>query len=117
METKGQLVEAVKNWIQLDNELREIAKLAKEKREEKKQVSIDLMNMMKNNEIECLDINDGQLCYKKRKCKKPLNKDTLLMILHKYFNNESKGMDAAQFILDNREIVDKETISRKINKS
>ena len=63
METKGQLVEAVKNWIQLDNELREIAKLAKEKREEKKQVSIDLMNMMKNNEIECLDINDGQFLH------------------------------------------------------
>jgi len=117
METKDQLVEAVKKWIDLDNELREIAKLAKEKREKKKQISSDLMNVMKSNEIDCLDIKDGQLRYKKSKSKKPLNKENLLKILQKYYNNnEHQSSNMAQFILDNREEVDREVLSRKISK-
>ena len=63
METKEQLVEAVKKWINLDNELRDLAKLAKEKREKKKNLSVELMDVMKDNEIECLDIKDGVINY------------------------------------------------------
>lgn len=117
METKDQLVDAVKKWILLDNDLRELAKAAKEKREIKKTLSLELMNVMKLNEIEVLDIKDGQLCYKKSKSKKPLNKDTLLEILQKYFNNDNnRSSDVVQFILENRESVDKESLTRKINK-
>ena len=118
METKDQLVDAVKNWINLDNELREISKIAKEKRDQKKSISVELMDVMKSNEIECLDINDGQLCYKKSKTKKPLNKDNLLKILQKYFKaDDSRSTDITQFILNNREESDKESITRKINKN
>lgn len=120
METKEQLVTAVKNWIQLDNELRDLSKIAKEKRERKKSLSLELMDVMKTNEIEVLDIKDGQLCYKKSKTKKPLNKDNLLKILQKYFKDEDKvdgrSTDITQFILENREHSDKESITRKINK-
>ena len=117
METKDQLIDAVKSWIQLDNELRDIAKLAKEKRERKKNISLEPMDVMKDNEIECLDINDGQICYRKTKSKKALNKDSLLSILQKYFkNDESRSKDVAQFILQNREVIDKESITRKISK-
>jgi len=120
METKDQLVQAVKGWIQLDNELRELAKIAKEKREQKKNISIELMEVMKTNEIECLDINDGQICYKKSKSKKPLNKDNLLGILQKYFQDDStlnsRSSDITKFIFENRDVVDKETITRKIKR-
>jgi hypothetical protein len=117
METKDQLVDAVKKWIDLDNELRDIAKIAKEKRDKKKQISLNLMNVMKTNEIDCLDINDGQLRYKKSKSKKPLNKENLLKILQKYYNNnEHQSTNMAQFILDNREETDRESLSRKIQK-
>lgn len=118
METKDQLIDAVKNWIQLDNDLRELAKSAKEKREKKKFISTQLMDVMRENELDCLDVKDGQLCYKKSKSKKPLNKDNLLKILQKYFNDEDgrRSSDVAQFILQNREEVDKESITRKINK-
>lgn len=120
METKEQLVEAVKKWINLDNELRDLAKLAKDKREKKKTLSVELMNVMKDNEIECLDINDGQLCYKKSKSKKPLNKDNLLKILQNYFHDagqtNNRSGDITQFILENRETEDKEKITRKITK-
>ena len=121
METKDQLVGAVKKWISLDNDLRELAKLAKEKREQKKSLSLELMNVMKTNEIECLDINDGQLCYKKSKTKKALNKDSLLNILQKYYKDtdqaNSRSNDVTQFILNNRDVVDKENLTRKIRKN
>jgi hypothetical protein len=120
MDTKDQLVDAVKKWITLDNELKELSKLAKEKRDQKKNLSLQLMNVMKSNDIECVDLNDGQLCYKKSKSKKPLNKDSLLQILQKYFKDidepNSRSIDVAQFILNNRDVVDKETILRKIKK-
>ena len=120
METKEQLVGAVKNWIQLDNDIRELAKLSKEKRDKKKALSEELMKVMKTNEIEVLDIKDGQLCYKKSKAKKPLNKDGLLKILQEYFKHDGKGIERSdeitQYILENRETVDKESITRKINK-
>lgn len=121
METKDQLVDAVKSWVGLDNELRELAKIAREKREKKKALSQQLMEVMKTNELEILDINDGQICYKKGKSKKPLNKENLLKILQKYFNDNSDTMnsrsgDITQFIFENRDTVDREVITRKIKK-
>ena len=72
---------------------------------------------MKNNEIDCFDINDGKLIYSKNKIKAPLSKKHLLTSLTKYYQNDKDAaMKISQFILDTREIKYKETIRRKINK-
>ena len=75
------------------------------------------MNIMKENEIDCIDIKDGQICYNQKSVKKPITKKYLLEILSKYFNGDSEKADHANdFILNNREEVIKESIVRKINK-
>ena len=69
METKEQLIEVVKQWVKLDNEIAALKKEENIRKNEKKDVSVKLMEIMKNNEIDCFDIKDGQICYSKKELK------------------------------------------------
>lgn len=118
METKDELVEKVREWVRLDNEMKEISKELKIKRDKKKEISQILVETMKTNDIEVFDLKDGQLIYKKSKSKKPLNKETLLKLMAEYFqgNDNGRSTDLTNFILTNREETERESISRKIYK-
>ena len=72
------------------------------------------MDVMRSNEIDCFDINDGQLVYKKNSVKKAIGKKFLLDILNKYFNgDEDKVNELNSYIQDNRERVEQEKIHLK----
>lgn len=115
METKEQLVNCIRQWIKIDNEIAALQKEINERKKNKKGISANLMDVMKKNEIECFDINDGQILYTKRNVKKPITKKNLLNILSKYYKGDLlKASELNDFILDNREEVIKETIERKI---
>ena len=62
---KERIVETIKDWIKIDNDLKEIQKVVREKREEKKMLTNELCEIMKNNEIDCFDMNDGKIMYTK----------------------------------------------------
>ena len=57
---------------EIDNEIKAGQKRLKELRQEKKQVTSVLVEVMKQNEIDCFDINDGKLVYKQNKQNKIL---------------------------------------------
>lgn len=117
METKDELVTNVREWVKLDNEMKELAKEVKLRREKKKEISTRLCEVMKSNEIDCFDLNDGQLCYKRSKSKKGLTKDSLLNILQQYFKDDGQRSEPlSKFIMENRIEVERETISRKVVK-
>jgi seryl-tRNA synthetase len=116
METKEQLIQVVKEWVTMDNEIRKHQRLVREMKTKQKNVSQQLMTTMKQNEIECFDINNGSLVYKKNKVKKPINKNTLYSILNDYFKGNTEHVeDLGKYIMDNRQEVVKETIQRKID--
>jgi len=116
METKEQLINVVKEWVTMDNDIRKHQQVVKEMKVKQKDISQKLMETMKNNEIECLDINNGSLVYKKNKVKKPINKNTLYSILNNYFKGNTEHVeDLGKYIMDNRQEVVKETIRRKID--
>jgi hypothetical protein len=72
---------------------------------------------MKNNKIDCFDINGGALIYKTSKVKKPISSKTLLLALQNYYKDEPKvAEDITKYVLDNREEQIKELIKRKIDK-
>ena len=117
METKEQLIHTIKEWVKIDNEIRTLQKEIKLRKESQKKISELLIHIMKENEIDCFDLNDGQLCYNKKNVKKPITKGTLLNLLSKYYNGDfMKANELNSFIMENREEVIKESISRKINK-
>jgi len=114
MDTKDELVNHIKSWIQIDTDISSLQKQIKELRENKKNLTNSLVNVMKSNEIDCFDINNGKLIYSKSKIKKPINKKSLLEALQIYFkDNTALAQNVSQHILDNREETVKESIRHK----
>ena len=70
---KEQLVNNIKEWIKMDNEITQLKAEIKERNNKKKTLTENLVSVMKTNSIDCFDINDGALIYKKSKVKKPLS--------------------------------------------
>ena len=117
MDTKQELVTHIRSWIQMDNEIMELQKRIKTYREEKKKLTESLVDVMKTNEIDCFDINDGKLIYSKTKTKKAISKKTLLDSLNKYFKEDNElAKEISEHILNSREESIKESIRRKIEK-
>lgn len=117
METKEQLVNNIKEWIKIDNEISQLKIDIKDKNNKKKALTTNLVDVMKTNKIDCFDINGGALVYKTNKVKKPINGKSLLVALQNYYKNDTKiAEDITKHVLDSREEQIKETIKRKIDK-
>ncbi len=117
MENKQQLIDSIKDWVKLDNEIRKLQTEISSRKNEKKNVSTKLMQTMNANNIDCFDIKDGQLCYTKRNVKKPITKKGLFDILTKYYNGDlMQATQVNEYIIENREEVVKETLVRKMAK-
>ena len=84
---KEELVSNIKQWIKLDEEIKNLQRQIKEKRNEKKENTETLVRIMRDNEIDCfeLDSNGGKLIYTKQKIKKLLSKKHLMKCLMQYF--------------------------------
>ena len=118
MDSKQELVGIIKEWISCDNKIKQLQKAAKDYRSEKKILTEILVSVMKNNEIDCFDINDGKLVYSKNKVKTPLSKKHLMTALMSYYKDEpTMAEEISNFIMDSREEKVKESIKRKISKS
>ena len=115
---KDELLNVVKNWISLDDQIKELHKRIREMKSEKKQVTETLVETMKNNEIDCFELGAGnKLMYTKSKSKKPLSKKHLLESLSKYFQgNNEQAVQLSKFIMNSREETVRENIRRKIPK-
>ena len=90
METKEQLVQHIKGWMSNDNEIREIQARLKELKDKRKGYADNLVEIMRKNEIDCFDVNDGKLIYTKTKVKAPFNKTNLASSLMKYFKDDDE---------------------------
>jgi len=116
---KDELVSNIKQWISLDEEIKNLQRQIKEKRNEKKENTETLVRIMRDNEIDCfeLDSNGGKLIYTKQKIKKSLSKKYLMTCLMQYFKEDSQqAKQVSNFILNNREEKIKENIRRKVKK-
>jgi hypothetical protein len=117
MAGKEQLSLNIKKWLQLDKEMKMLQKELKERKQKKNEVTDSLVEIMKQNEIDCVDISDGKILYTQSNIKSPINKKHLLDSLDKYFaDNESVPTEEiVKFILENRTINLKESIRLKSN--
>jgi hypothetical protein len=112
---KAELVQLIKDWISTDNEIRELNKQAKLRKDKLKKISQNLISTMKENDIDEFNVKDGKIMYAKTNVKKPITKKTLMTVLSKYYKGDiSQAIEVNNFILENREEVVKETIKRTI---
>jgi hypothetical protein len=112
---KGELVQIIKDWMAVDNEIRNINKELRARKDRLKKISENLMKTMKENEIDEFDVKDGKLVYSKTNVKKAITKKSLVTILSKYYNGDiSQALEMNNFIMNNREEVTRESIKRSI---
>jgi len=115
---KGDLIALIKEWKQIDDEIKSIQKEVKKRRDRKKVLSEKLIKIMRTNDIDSFDINNGKLLYTQSKLKESINRPYLLGIISKYFEDDDT-VDiggVADYILENRSIKLKEGIRCKLDK-
>lgn len=109
--TKEQLITNVKEWLALEEEIKNMQKQMREKRNRKKELNEILIKIMKTNDIECFDTSNGKLLHVVNKSKKPLTKKFLISTLENYYQNDiEKAKELSEFILNNRNESITETI-------
>ena len=115
MSSKEQLSLNIKSWLQIDKEMKTLQKELKDRRKKKNNLTNALVDIMKKNEIDCVDISDGKIIYTQNNTKAPINKKHLTDCLEKYFENNTSipADEIVNFILDNRSVNLKETIRLK----
>lgn len=117
LETLEQLKQTVREWVKLDNEIRTLNKEITTRRNDKKNISKRLIDVMREHKLDIFDLKDGQLMYVKKNKKKPITQKQLLTLLSSYYKEDvSKAEEMRNYLLDNREEVVQETIQRKIVK-
>ena len=115
MNTKEELILNIKEWIKMDTEITKLK--ADIKAKTNKQLNDSLVNIMKNNAIDCFDINGGSLVYKQKKTRKTISPKFLLAQLEEYYSDQPEvAKELIKKVLDNREEVVKDEIKRKIDK-
>jgi hypothetical protein len=115
METKQQLVNSIREWVRIDNEMRKLKSETSKRKKEQKRLTESLIDVMRKNEIDEFELNDGKLMYSKRSVKKPITQKILLGILANYYEGDiKKAVDVNNYIMENREEVEVEKISRKM---
>ena len=115
--TKDELIANIKEWIKIDSDLSKLKLELKEKTSKKKIITETLVNVMKNNAIDCFDINGGALIYKQKKLKKTISGKFLLTQLEQYYKDQPEvAKEITKKVLDNRIEVIKDEIKRKIDK-
>ena len=92
-------------------------KIAKEHRIKKKLLTDSLVSIMKTNEIDCFDINNGKIICRTNKIRSPINRQNLSKALEQYFINNPNinTVEISNFILDSRQV--KETNSLVIKQN
>jgi hypothetical protein len=111
------LIENVKSWLTIDNDIKKLQKAIKAKRQEKKDLTSNLMNIMKQRDIDCMNTAQGQLIKTTNKVKAPLSKKHLIKSMQDYFKDDGeKVQELCNFILNSRDVKIKENIRRKMPK-
>ncbi len=112
---KEYMVQKIKNWLAVESKINELSRQLKELRTMRKDLNVDLLDIMKTNEIDCFDCNSGKIMYTKNNVKKSISKKYLTDVLQQYYGTENspEAENLCNYILENRKTEVKENIKFK----
>jgi hypothetical protein len=109
----NELTLVVKEWMALDAEIRRQTRELKNVREKKTDATRRLVEAMKSQSIDCLNLGERALVYKQRTSKRAITAKSLVKNLTDYFEDSATADDVAQYLLNNRAEVTVEEIQRR----
>lgn len=111
---KKDFASKVKEYITLDEQIKKLGQLVKERRVRMKELSEEIMEEMAENEIDYVNIRNGVLIYNKKEGFKGLSKKVMINGLTNFFNDdEEKTNEAMDTIMNTREKVVKTSLKLK----
>lgn len=102
----------VKDWLELDNQLKRLAAAAKERRKRKNDINLKILEFMGRFNIEDLNTKEGIIRYKKTYVKEPLTQKTIKTKLEELFKNDQDTFEKVQRIFTEREKIEKTSLRR-----
>ena len=103
--------DAVKAYIDMHDQLAEAGKRLRDIRKKKKELSEVIVEYMRKNEIDGINVKDGKLLRKQTKRLEPLKKEHILEELAKTVG-EAKAEDVLVNIFSKRAVTNKDTLRR-----
>jgi len=117
MTDKTRLVENVKNWLQLDTEIKQLQQEIRKRRSLKRDMTDTLVQIMKSQDIEIMNAGESQLIRTEKKSKSALSKKHLITSLLDFFKEDKNTVaQLTTFIMNSRPEKTTENIRRKIVK-
>jgi len=102
----------VKDWLELDNQLKRLAAACKERRKKKEDINLKILEFMGRFNIEDLNTKEGVIRYKKSYVKGPLSQKIIKNKLEELFKNDQDTFEKVQKIFTERGKVEKTTLKR-----
>ena len=101
MADQKRLIDNVKNWLQIDNEIKQLQKEIKKRRAMKKDMTDSLVEIMKSQDIEIMNAGESQLIRTEKKVKSALSKKHLINSLLQYFKEDKQTVaQLTNFIME-----------------
>lgn len=108
------LKQTIKEWVKIDEETTMLRHKMKKLNQSKKELSIQLLEIMKEKKIDEFDLNnEGKLIRQTKKSKQPINKKQLFASLSKYYQDDADAQKVTEYILNSRGEKISETICKK----
>ena len=90
MTGQTRLVESVKNWLQIDTEIKQLQTEIRKRRKMKKEMTDSLVQIMKSQDIEIMNAGESQLIRTEKKTKSALSKKHLITSLLQFFKEDKE---------------------------
>jgi len=108
------LREHVKQWLKLDDEIVTLRNEIKKRRNLKKNMTNQLIQTMKNNDIDVMNAGTSKLVRTRHKVKAPLSKKHLIASLLDFYKNDQEMVkNISNHIMESRETKIVENIKKK----
>ena len=105
--------EKIKQWLNIDNQIRDLKNKIKVLNANQSELTPSIMNYMNKNEIHNMNLGEsGKLKFIQRETSKGITQKFLKEKLVEYLEDENKGIEAFQHILDAREKKQNTTLKR-----
>lgn len=111
--------ERVKEYVELDEQIKSGAKMISALRKKQKEISESLLEFMKMKEIAACNISStgGKLMRKPKRSVQPVKRDVVEELLGKEFQDPNMAEKLADMIWQNRGVVEKEVLKHQMQKS